>query len=373
MLRCLVPAVALAFTVLLSAPARAGDKHAPDAQEVRAVLNKALAYLKDHQEANGSFSPKVAGPGVTALVVAALLRNGVSPKEPTVAKALAYLEKSVKDDGGIYSKFLANYTTSVAVMAFKEANHDGKYDTILKNAAAFLKKLQHDEPESLSSDPKYGGFGYDKKGRPDLSNTSFAVDALLAAGIPKDDPAIQKALKFIGRCQNLPGEYNDKPFAKKTSKDDKGGFTYNPTPSQDQKDRNRTPTGGLRSLGAMTYGGLKSFLYAGVSKDDPRVKAAVAWIRKHYTLDQNVGMGKAGLYYYYHTFAKAMTALGEDPFVDAKGKQHYWRMELFNALRSRQRPDGSWANKGDRAFGEGDPNLATAFAVLSLSYCRPGR
>jgi squalene-hopene/tetraprenyl-beta-curcumene cyclase len=122
----------------------------------------------------------------------------------------------------------------------------------------------------------------------------------------------------------------------------------------------------------MTYGGLKSFLYAGVSKDDPRVKAAVGWVRRHYTLDENPGMGKAGLYYYYHTFAKALDALGEDPFVDAKGTKHPWRVELFEALRSRQREDGSWVNKGDRVFGEGDPNLATAFAVLSLSYCRPG-
>src|SRR5262245_17933362 len=121
----------------------------------------------------------------------------------------------------------------------------------------------------------------------------------------------------------------------------------------------------------MTYGGLKSFLYAGVSKDDPRVQAAVRWIRAHYTLDENPGMGKAGLYYYYHTFAKAMQALGEDPFADAAGNKHAWRRELFEALRKRQQPDGSWRNEGDRTFGEGDPNLATAFAILSLSYCRP--
>jgi squalene-hopene/tetraprenyl-beta-curcumene cyclase len=115
---------------------------------------------------------------------------------------------------------------------------------------------------------------------------------------------------------------------------------------------------------------LKSFLYAGVAKDDPRVVGAVRWIRRHYTLDENPGMGKAGLYYYYHTFAKAMTALGEDPFKDAKGMEHDWRKELFEALKSRQQEDGSWLNKGDRTFGEGDPNLATAFALLSLGYCK---
>ena len=120
----------------------------------------------------------------------------------------------------------------------------------------------------------------------------------------------------------------------------------------------------------MTYSGLKSFLYAGVSKDDPRVKAATDWIRRHYTLDENPGMGKSGLYYYYQTFAKAMKVLGEDEFKDAAGKGHNWRRELFEALKSRQNEDGSWQNKGDQTFAEADKNLATAFALISLSYCK---
>src|SRR5262249_9735633 len=129
----------------------------------------------------------------------------------------------------------------------------------------------------------------------------------------------------------------------------------------------------LRSLGAMTYAGLKSFLYAGISKDDPRVKAAVGWVREHYTLDENPGQGQSGLYYYYHTYAKAMTALGEETFEDAAGKKHPWRRELFEALKKRQRPDGSWTNDADKAFGENAPDLATAFAVLTLSYCKAPR
>jgi squalene-hopene/tetraprenyl-beta-curcumene cyclase len=126
----------------------------------------------------------------------------------------------------------------------------------------------------------------------------------------------------------------------------------------------------MRSLGGMTYGGLKSFLYAGVSKEDPRVKAAINWCRNHYTLEENPGMGKAGLYYYYHTFAKAMDALGEDLFEDAKGVKHDWRLELFEALQKRQQADGSWRNTGDKAFAEDNADLSTGFALLSLSYCK---
>ena len=65
------------------------------------------------------------------------------------------------------------YTTSVAVMALKEVNAGGKYDAAIKNAGEFLKKIQHDEePTHLD----HGGFGYDKKSRPDLSNSGFSVE-----------------------------------------------------------------------------------------------------------------------------------------------------------------------------------------------------
>ena len=35
-----------------------------------------------------------------------------------------------------------------------------------------------------------------------------------------------------------------------------------------------------------------------------------------------------------------------------------------------QQPDGSWINTNSR-WMEGDPNLVTGYALLSLSYCRP--
>ncbi len=351
------------FALNLQASPQAGDPSTKDAQP---LIDKALAFLKTQQAEDGSFSSKRAGPGITAVVVAGLLRSGQSPKEPVIARALTYLEKSVQKDGGIYDKMLANYTTSIAVMALKEANKDGKYDVILKNAGNFLKGIQQEAGTSDLSKLNAGGFGYDQKSRPDASNSGFSVEALLAAGIDKNDPAIKKALEFLSKCQNLPGEHNTEAYAKKATKDDLGGFTYVPDPKDSQY---ATANGGLRSLGGMTYGGLKSFLYAGVSKEDERVKACIAWIRNHYTLEDNPGLGQTGLYYYYHVFAKAMDALGQNPFADASGKQHPWKRELFDALSKRQQADGRWVNAGDKAFGEADPNLATGFAVMALSYC----
>ena len=265
---CLVGAVALLIVALIPG-VRAADS-GPAPKDVKAVVEKGYGYLKKHQSEDGSFSAKRMGPGVTALVVVALLQNGYSADDAVVAKALKFLEAQVHKDGGIYAgDKLQNYTTSVALMALREANTDKKYDAVIKNASKYLKGLQIGGDDK---DPKFGGVGYGPTDRPDLSNTQFMVDALIAAGVPKDDPAIERALKFVSRCQNLPGETNDQPFAKKTSADDKGGLTYMPVESGDD-DKNRTADGGLRSLGAMTYGGLKTFLYAGVDKKDKRVVA----------------------------------------------------------------------------------------------------
>jgi squalene-hopene/tetraprenyl-beta-curcumene cyclase len=357
--------VALSFPFLANA--------APPEADLKTVVDKAIKFLTTAQKDDGNFSanPRGGEPGLTALIAAALVRNGVAADNAVVSRALKYLETKVKKDGGVYEQGLSNYMTSLAIVAFKETNTGGKYDRVIDAAVKYVRSLQFDEGLT-PDDPKYGGAGYDKpsaRGRPDLSNTQFMVEALLAGGVSKDDPVIRKAIVFIGRSQNLKSEFNNQPFAEKTTDEDRGGFVYNLLDQNNDKSDKRTAAGGLRSEGGMTYAGLKSFLYAGVSKDDPRVKAAIAWIRKHYTVSENPGQKDAGLFYYYHTFAKAMDALGEDPFVDANGMKHDWRQELFDELKKRQKENGSWANSNG-AFLESMPELATAFALLALSYCR---
>lgn len=345
---------------------------APTAKEIDGLTDRAYLAMKPLQHEDGSFAPKLGGPGVTALLVAGLLRVGKNAGDPIVAKSLTYLEKNIQNDGGIYSQRLANYTTCVALMTFKEANADKRYDKVIENAAKFLKTMQ--QADGLTAkDGNYGGVGYDGATRPDLSNTHFFIDALLASGASKDDPAVKKALVYVGRCQNLAGEFNPLAYAAKATAEDKGGFVYTPSEAEGKGGkgtRNVTPAGGLRSYGSMSYAGLKSLLYAGVSKDDPRVQAALDWIRRHYSATENPGQKDAGLFYYYHLFAKALDALGEDAFVDAKGGKHDWRQDLFDELKTRQKADGSWAN-ANNAFFEGTPELATAFALLALSYCQP--
>jgi squalene-hopene/tetraprenyl-beta-curcumene cyclase len=252
-------------------------------------------------------------------------------------------------------------------MCLAAANNDKRYDKTIKNAEKFLKGLQWDGEEGHDpSSPFYGGAGYGNSKRPDLSNTSFLIDALKAAGTGAEDESLKKALIFVSRCQNLESEHNTTEFS---AKNPDGGFYYTPA-AGGQSQAGKTPEGGLRSYGSMTYAGLKSMIFAGVGPDDPRVQAATKWLQKNYDVKSNPNMGDAGLYYYYHTFAKALDALGQDIFVDADGKKHDWRAELRAELISRQNPDGSWLNDNNRWL-ENDPNLVTGYALLTLSYCRP--
>jgi len=357
--------------VLTAGHAVASDTPGPtgvDAEQLDRAVARAIAFLQQVQADDGSFSAS-SGPGVTAIVAAALLRSGRSPHEPMVARALAYLQGHRHEDGGIYqngSRY-KNYETSLAIVAFQLANRDGRYDQLLADAERFVKQQQWDEDEGHEiSSMSFGGAGYGSQSRPDLSNTSFLVEALHSLGRGEDDPAMQKALLFISRCQNLESEHNTSPFAAKVND---GGFYYT-VAAGGQSQAGTTPEGGLRSYGSMTYAGLKSMIYAGVSKDDPRVKAAYDWIRRHYTLKENPGMGNSGLFYYYHTFAKALDAMGEETVTDAAGKAHDWRADLAHQLIALQNTDGSWVNSNSRWL-EGDPNLVTGYSLLALSYCRP--
>ena len=348
------------------------------AQKVDADLHKktvksAVEFLleKGQNREDGSYS-KSLGPAVTAMCTTALIQNGVSVDNPQIQKSLKLLESFIQDDGGVYApkSNYRNYETSVAVMCFAAANKNDKYDKIIQEAIGFQKNIQWDDGEGHDrASTFYGGQGYGKHKRPDMSNTSFFIDALKAASDDKDSDSMKKALEFISRTQNLVTEHNGMEYAGKATADDKGGFIYTPAGKGESK-AGETPEGGLRSYASMTYAGLKSFLYAGLDKNDIRVKAALDWIQRHYDLKTNPGMGKQGLFYYYHVFAKALDAHGERIFEDADGKKHNWRADLLAELVRTQKSDGSWINEADRWY-EGDPNLVTSYALLALSYCTP--
>jgi len=362
----------LLVVALFASPAFAQK---PTKAEWQAVVDKAAAYLKANQDENGGWATKKS-PGITGLVVTGLFQSGKPADDAMTAKGLKYIESLINEKAGHIAGTdprvgLQNYVTCVNVMALAAAKKDDKYKKVIGDAAKFLKGLQWDDGEGKKpADDFFGGAGYDSKSRPDLSNTQFFLDALAAAGTAKDDPAFQKAAVFVSRCQNLKSEHNQLPWAGKIND---GSFIYSAAGGGSTKTSD-VPDAPLTGYGSMTYAGVKSLIYAGVGKDDERVKAALAWMRKNYTLEGNPGMppqlAGRGLYYYYHTMAKTLDLLGEPEFVDAKGVKHDWKTDLFRAIQKRQQKDGSWTNPTDR-WMEGDPHLVTGYMLMALSHVRP--
>ena len=329
---------------------------------------KAVNFLRPRQGSDGSWSGDRKEPGITALVVTALLRSGrVTPDDTVVTKALGYLERFLGPKGGLSEAAHSVYATSVAIMAFQAANNGGRYDRVIKGGQEFLKSTQWDETENKGRETDFfGGAGYGgQNSRPDLSNTSFMMEALRNTGLTAEDPALQKALVFVSRCQNLKSEFNEQPWSGKVND---GGFIYTAA-NGGSSVAGKTEDGGLRSYASMTYAGLRSMIYAGLTADDPRVKAAKDFISKHYSLEENPGLGQRGLYYYYQTFAKTLALLGKPVFTDSSGGEHDWRADLVAALAKRQSESGAWVNS-TAGFMEGDANLVTAYGLLALAHAR---
>jgi len=288
-------------------------------------------------------------PGVTGMALYAILSApaGIKSDDKRIVKGLAALAALAKKDGAIFDKDSATYVTALAMLAFQKA---GAHANLIKPAAKWLVKGQFKK-----ADKNFGGMGYGKSGDADLSNLHFALEALKETAF-KDDPEVYKrAIKFIERCQNR-SESNDQKFA-----GDDGGFVYKPGASK---------AGGTKSSGSMTYAGVKSFLYANADKKDPRVVAAMDWLRGNFSVDENPGMGAKALYYYYQLMAKALALVGDAKFTDSNKVAHDWYAELSKKLLSLQKKDGSWKNDTPD-FWEGNPYLATSRALLALGYGFP--
>ena len=74
-----------------------------------------VAFLKRRQDAQGGWSTERKEPGITAIVVTALLKSKrVTPDEPLITKGLTYLQRFLGPQGGLSEASHANYATPVS-------------------------------------------------------------------------------------------------------------------------------------------------------------------------------------------------------------------------------------------------------------------
>lgn len=379
----LVAALA-AQTASVSAQSTQPDKHASLKQEIELSISRGLTFLKAQQNKETGAWSTPEEPAITGLVLSAFaghpLRKPLDPLPAETDLGYKFLLQNVKPDGGVYGKGRANYNTSLALLAFT-LNPKPEYEQTILNARKFVVGQQNDFDEKGATDnPFDGGIGYGKPGtntppHADLSNTHFAIEALHYSkqlfedkGTPddkKNDLNWGAAIKFIERCQNRPAS-NDQKWASNDPKN-AGGFIYEPGISKAGDDKLADGRTAMRSYGSISYAGMLSFIYAGLTPEDPRVQAALQWLGENYTLDENPGLGQEGRYYYYHTMAKALSVAGVEQLKTKDGKMVDWRNELSRHLLNHQKPDGSWLNDTGR-WMENDPVLVTAYTLLALEH-----
>jgi hypothetical protein len=338
--------------------------------------------------------PALTGFGLMALQGKPMAKR-TNKEQETIAAGLAWLLKQQNEDGTFGTQVL-NYTTSVVVGALSRAN-DPLHAPVMAKAQKALLLFQNIEAGGYdSSDRDYGSIGYGGSQRGDLSNTHFSMEALRATGLPEDHEAMQKALVFLQRTQNLKSSNDFKgkvPHPNKQGAEieiqsgDDGGAAYYPGNSAAGYVVQPDGTAIARSYGSMTYALLKSYTLAGVKGDDPRVQAAVKWIQNNWTLAVNPGADPAlgekvkyqGLFYYYMVLAQALDAAGieafsiPDPAVvgDAPAMLEInWRDALRARLVGMQQEDGSWVNGKNGRWMESMPLLCTCYAMIALEQCR---
>ncbi len=501
-----------AVPAVQTAPQATGRLSEASRKQAREMAAKAIAWLRTQQDgATGGWSVPPEGkgptfPAITGLVLSGmLLQDGITDADASVQAGVLFLLNRQQSDGGIYVGMLPAYNTAISLTALSRVQQPASVVDARARAIEFLRSIQYGEGATVydgmtetaqkvdASHPFYGGFGYGNRGRPDMSNTSFALEALHAAGVDDNDPAIIRARTFLARCQMLSETpagkpVNDMPYAKGSTQ---GGFIYatainKDTVGQGQSFAGETveslsgppgsevtftlgkgsdgkpillsredveqrvrkvageqldlakaqvpfdvlvllgPNGDgktagiftvrsnaalgrlktvitsafkdelapgelaisgkdvpqwqgvtkLRAYGSMTYAGIKSMIYAGLSRDDARVTAAVDWIRGNYTMQENPGMGSDGQYYYYVMLSRALDAFGAPslevvpagmPASTPAFRQVRWAEDLIAKLAELQEDDGSFRSVDDR-WMEDNKVLITAYALVAIGH-----
>ncbi len=342
--------------------------------EAKAAIARSLDWMIKHQKKSGAWSDE-SYPALTALPLWAFANSKHPGKEKAIDNAISFIRTKVQQDGGIYHRIqgqetggLSNYNTAICMTAL-HATRKRDLVQIVQNARKFVAGSQH-----VGSDVYRGGFGYDRStGRTYTDGVNSLITAegmVLTSDVEDLRDKVEGRVDIDWKALREYAERLQNPA--NAGENDAGGFIYSHHEIKGPKAGTTTNQAGrvvFRSYGSMTYAGMLMLMYAKVPPDDPRVRSAFDWTCKHWSLEENPGMGAQGVFFFYSVLTKALSAYGQDTIVVQGDKTINWRTEVVKKLLSLHKiePDGTgyWVNATGR-FWEANPVLATSYALQTL-------
>ncbi len=309
--------LAALLAVLIATPAPAAEEKVKMDDTTKKAVGKALAWLKDQQNRDGSWG----NTAVTSFAILAFMANGHVPNKglygPEVSRGVRNLLASSREDGYLVGPRGGNkYCHGMATLALTQVwgmTGDEEVKKVLKKAVGLIVKTQNHE----------GGWRYEPAPTgADISVTIMQVMALRGAkdsGLHVPDETIKKAVAYINRCRD--------PRS--------GGYRYQPYSSGPGY--------------ARTAAGVCVLQLSG-DYEAKEIARAVAFLERTGDDDQHYWYGH---YYAAHAFHQ----VGGRKWVD-----YYDRMKA--KLLATQRATGEWSERMEAHVG---PAYQTAIAVLILS------
>ena len=315
--------------LLAALPAAAAEDQVETAKlspEVRAAIDRGLAFLASRQLDNGSL--KIQSPGSpqhpvcdTALTLMAFMVQGHVPGRgeygKTMDAAIAYLISVGEKQAGYMGGSM--YEHGLATLALSEAWGQSKNSKIRDALRAAVDV-------TLRAQNGAGGWRYQPQPvDADLSITVMQLVALNSAreaGIAVPDQTIRKAVGYVLSCWNPAGS----------------GFLYQPGGGQE------TPRF------VTTAAGVMSLIMSG-ERDHPKTRRGLAILAAFPDIKFKVGYGGYWLYAHYYAI-QDMYQAGDTLFQP-------WYPKIAAPLINEQWKDGSWN------IQEG-PIFSTGMAVMIL-------
>ena len=240
------------------------------------------------------------GPGMTSLVVSALLNAGVPPSDPAIVKGIDHLFNKTPVH---WKQWTDSYDYAVFILALTSTGEKEKYmETVEFSTRALIK-----------GQTKEGGWGYGGMAA-DVAHLHYVILGLYAAkqwGVDIPVETWTKTVAWITGLQRPDGGWN-------YSGGDIGPFA-------------------VGSYGSMTATAIMGLKAAGVSPDNESIKRGIEWLKKHYTIARNPG----SFYWHYYYLLAVQRAMDMPPRQDRIG-DHDWYSEMASFLVSKQKQDGSW-------------------------------